>query len=420
MPDKHKWEFKARFRRNAYGWKGTALASRRLREATSEIKKVSRKDPVLAADGAVALMERLWPALQGIDTSWGSLGIAVLHALDELIGVLIDAPAGIETRRAWLERLYEAVEEDGVQYLNPVEERWGEICVFPELVNGWADRVMPLLRFCWSDERPGGFVVGTDICLSCLLEAERYDELEGLLRLRKISMWHYDKFWAEALARMGRPDEAIEYASAMLEGHYSHHQIREFCEKTLIEAGRAEEAYAEFGILLRSGNTYLSSYRALVRKYPDMDPRAILVDLIDTSENKGAWFASARKAGFPDIARDCAREGVVEPKTLIRAARESGESDPSFSFELALRALDLLLQGHGYETTTADVSEGFEILMKSATGMGVPDWAVSGIEDLLGRKPANFDDVSARALKAMLDRYLRECAPDGDICGDGA
>ena len=28
-------------------------------------------------------------------------------------------------RAAWLERLYHAVQEDGVQYLYPLEERWG-------------------------------------------------------------------------------------------------------------------------------------------------------------------------------------------------------------------------------------------------------------------------------------------------------
>ena len=53
----HKWTFKSRFRTNAYGWKGTALASKRLKEAVSEIKKVAKSDPVVAVDGAVSLME---------------------------------------------------------------------------------------------------------------------------------------------------------------------------------------------------------------------------------------------------------------------------------------------------------------------------------------------------------------------------
>ena len=73
----HKWTFKARFRANAYGWKGTALATKRLKEAVSEIKKVAKSDPIAAADGAVSLMERICPALQGIDGSSGALGNAV-------------------------------------------------------------------------------------------------------------------------------------------------------------------------------------------------------------------------------------------------------------------------------------------------------------------------------------------------------
>ena len=40
----------------------------RLHEAVTEIQAVARVDPVRAADGAVTLMERLWPALEQIDT----------------------------------------------------------------------------------------------------------------------------------------------------------------------------------------------------------------------------------------------------------------------------------------------------------------------------------------------------------------
>ena len=40
------------------------MAYQRLLEAVSEIKKVAKKDPVLGAEGAVRLMEKLWPALE--------------------------------------------------------------------------------------------------------------------------------------------------------------------------------------------------------------------------------------------------------------------------------------------------------------------------------------------------------------------
>ena len=74
--DGHKWEFKARFRRRAFGWKSQP-AIQRLKQAVCEIKKVARKDPVLAADGAVTLFERLSPALEHVDSSSGAIGTAV-------------------------------------------------------------------------------------------------------------------------------------------------------------------------------------------------------------------------------------------------------------------------------------------------------------------------------------------------------
>ena len=100
---KHKWTFSARFQTGAYGLKGSRLACRRLREATSEIKKVAKKDPVLGAEGAVRLMEKIWPALQQVDTSSGALGTAVNKALDALIPIIIQASADGKVRCQWLE-----------------------------------------------------------------------------------------------------------------------------------------------------------------------------------------------------------------------------------------------------------------------------------------------------------------------------
>ena len=83
----HRWAFKARFRARTYGWHGSAIATKRLKEAVREVNSVAKSDPVLAAEGCVSLMERLWPALEGIDTSSGALGGAVHRTLDELIPV---------------------------------------------------------------------------------------------------------------------------------------------------------------------------------------------------------------------------------------------------------------------------------------------------------------------------------------------
>jgi hypothetical protein len=139
MADSHRWTFKSRLRSRTFGWRGSKTAIARLKEALSEIKAVNGHDSVVAGEGAIVLMERLWPAFQDIDTSSGALGSAVNAALAEIIPILIAAPATPKVRAVWLERLYDAVQEDGVQYLYPAEQRWGEIAVYPELMNAYAD-----------------------------------------------------------------------------------------------------------------------------------------------------------------------------------------------------------------------------------------------------------------------------------------
>ncbi len=65
---KHSWRFKARFRRHAFGWRSQPAIAR-LQEAVSEIKLVARIDPILGAEGAVALLERISPALENVDNA---------------------------------------------------------------------------------------------------------------------------------------------------------------------------------------------------------------------------------------------------------------------------------------------------------------------------------------------------------------
>jgi hypothetical protein len=100
MADGHRWTFKSRLRARAFGWRGSKTAIARLKEALSEIKAVNRTDPVAAGEGAIVLMERLWPAFQDTDTSSGALGTAVNAALEEIIPILIAAPATPKVRAA--------------------------------------------------------------------------------------------------------------------------------------------------------------------------------------------------------------------------------------------------------------------------------------------------------------------------------
>lgn len=74
--DKYKWQFTSRFRRHAFGWRSDTPV-KRIKEAVLEIKQVARKEPVLAADGAIKFLEKLSPALEHVDSSSGAIGTAV-------------------------------------------------------------------------------------------------------------------------------------------------------------------------------------------------------------------------------------------------------------------------------------------------------------------------------------------------------
>lgn len=83
----HSWRFKTRFRRHAFGWKSQPAITG-LQEALSEIKQVARLEPVLAAEGAIALLERISPALEHVDSSSGAIGGAVNRTVAELVPII--------------------------------------------------------------------------------------------------------------------------------------------------------------------------------------------------------------------------------------------------------------------------------------------------------------------------------------------
>ncbi len=403
MKTKHEWNFKKYFRKGAFGWKGTTIATKRLKEAVSEIKKVNKTDPFLAGDGCIILMECLYPALEHIDSSSGALGNAVNKTLNELIPILIDVPAIKEKRKRWLEQIYKAILNDGVQFLSPVEESWGKICVYPDLLNEWADRLLPEIKEIWSGRKELKSHSCTDICLSCLLESGRYDELENLLALRKRKFWPYDKFQAEALKRQGMTSKALDYADSIISGDHYDAEIMLFCESLLIQSGLKEEAYNRYGLNIRDGRTYLSQFKAIAKKYTDYSEEKILLDLINNSENKAAWFASARQAGFLDIALECANSGYVDVKTLIRAGKDTIETEPEFSMAVSLRAITLLLMGYGYEITNRDVLEAGTVFIFSAKKLGKMPDAINELKNLLNPKERKLDKFVREILQNILN-----------------
>ena len=372
----YKWIFTSRFRANAYGWKASKLACKRIKEAVSEIKKAARQDPVLGAEGFVSFMEKLWPALQHVDSSSGALGTAVFNAIDVLVDVVVNAPADEKTRGKWLARLWTAVNEDGVGFLDNLRERWGEVCGSAQTSSKWADELLPFVRRSWEETRHGSYSYfrGTSACLSCLLASGRHEELLNLLELAPHISWYDRKYGVQALVSIGKKGEAIKYAKASRGLNDSQIAIDQVCEEILLSSGLYEEAYQTYGLTVNMGGTNLAAFRNIAKKYPMKDQVEILKDLIEsTPGEEGKWFATAKTIGQLALALELAHRSPCDPKTLNRAARDYLQKNPKFALGVAIASLHWLADGWGYETTVSDVYSAYDHALKAAENLGLTD-----------------------------------------------
>ncbi len=369
MAEAHKWEFKARFRRHAFGWKSQPAITR-IKQAVAEIKKVAKKDPVLAAEGAIAFLERVSPALEHVDSSSGSIGTAVGNTIGELVPIIASAPADAKTRDAWLERLFEAHQADQIPYIERLADHWGELCASKEVASAWADKLVGITRMALSpDKTLRGHFHGTSACLSALYRAERFDELIDLLRVDTI--WPYKHWAVRAMAASGKKAEALRYAESCRSPWASDHEVDSVCEEILLSSGMADEAYARYGVRANQGGTYLATFRAVSKKYPHKAAGEVLADLVKTTPgDEGKWFAAAKDAGLYDEALALASRTPCDPKTLARAARDYTEKQPAFAASAGLLSLYWLVQGYGYEITSVDVWDAYRATLAAAERHG--------------------------------------------------
>lgn len=398
-PAAHKWAFKARFRSRAFGWKSQPAITR-VKQAVAEIKKAAKKDPALAADGAVAFLERVSPALEQVDSSSGSIGTAVGNAIAELVPLIASAPADAKTREAWLERLFEAHQADAIPYIERLADYWGELCVTSQLASAWADRLIGITRMALSpDKSLRGHFHGTSACLSALYRAGRFDEIIELLGVDTI--WSYKRWAVKALAAKGRKAEALRYADSCRSPWASDYEIDPVCEEILLSSGMVDEAYARFGLRANQGGTYLASFRAVAKKYPHKAAAEILADLVKaTPGDEGKWFAAAKEAGLYDDALALASRTPCDPRTLTRAARDYAEKQPAFAASAGLLALHWLVQGYGYDITSADVWDAYRSTLAAAERQGSAAEVMARIRKLVDAESAGgfVTKVLGRAL----------------------
>ena len=388
----HKWQFASRFRRHAFGWRSdTPIA--RIKEALAEIKQDARKEPVLAAEGAVTFIEKLSPALEQVDSSSGALGSAVNKAIETLVPLIAKADVDSRIRQRWLERLWVAIENDDVPYLETLSDFWGELCLTPDLASSWADEFLPTVERVWSPDTVGyGYFKGTGACLASLYAAGRHDELLGLLEKARFKWWHDRRWGVKALAAQGKKAEAVRYAEASRGLNEPGWQIAQACEEILLSSGFAAEAYERYALDANQGTTNLATFRAISKKYPHKPPEQILHDLAaSTPGAEGKWFAAAKDAGLFDLAIELVTRSPTDPRTLIRAARDYAEKRPEFAMAAGLAALRWISLGHGYEITGSDVLDAYTAVMQAATRAGMDAQTIKAQmrEMTTGQQPGN-------------------------------
>jgi len=370
--DQYKWEFAPRFRRNAFGWKSQPPIQR-IKEALSEIKQVARKEPVLAAEGAVLFLCKLAPALEQVDSSSGAIGSAVSRAIEAMVPIIAKAEVEAATRQKWLEQLWAAVEDDKMPYIELLRDFWGELCTTPDIASQWADDFMPLVQQVWSTSADGfGFFKGTSACLSALHAAGRHEELLSLLGTARHKWWNDRRWGVKALVSLGRNAEAIRYAEESKGLNSPTWDIARLCEEILLSSGLSDEAYSRYALEANQATTNLATFRAIAKKYPTKSADTILRDLVASQPGQeGKWFAAAKHANLFDFAIELANQNAGDPKTLIRAARDYAQTSPEFAMAAGLIAIRDIALGYGYDITSLDVLDAYDALIQAASSAGI-------------------------------------------------
>ena len=370
------WTFRSRFRRGAFGWRGSKLAIERIDEALAEIRRVLRQDPVAAAQGAVLLLQRLSPALSQIDSSSGALGNATHAAVAALVPIIASAPVGEHERSALLDKLFEALQDDDPPYIESLGAHWGELCVTEQLASSWADQLLPTVQRVLQERQGGVFswFNGTGACYSALFKAGRHEELLGLLDLTPRPIWQ-DLVWGgRVLVARGEFDEAIEYLGRRAGGYAPVAALARFAEEALLQAGRREQAYECYAIPAHQANSRLATYRAIAKIYPEIAPDRLLRDLIaSTPGEEGKWFATAKSLKRFELAIELVWASPCDPKTLTRAARDHLDDHPAFAAQAAMAAMHWMATGHAFELTGTDVLETLRYGTEAAQHLGQRD-----------------------------------------------
>jgi len=206
----------------------------------------------------------------------------------------------------------------------------------------------------------------------------------------------------KALSAKGKKSEAIRYAEEGRGLNDSPVAIARACEAVLLSSGLVDEAYRRYGLVANQAGTYLATFRAVAKKYPNKPASEVLADLVQTTPgDEGKWFAAAKDAGLFDEALALASRTPCDPKTLARAARDYAEKQPAFAVGAGLLSLYWLVQGYGYEVTGADVWDAYRATLEAAERHGTS----ADVKDRV-RKMVAAEGAGERFVTKVLGREL--------------
>lgn len=367
---RYEWDFKPRFRRGAFGWRSQP-AVKRVKEAVSEICKVARREPLLAADGAVCFLERVSPALKNVDSSSGAIGSAVNHAIKTLIPIIGNSEVNDATRRKWLSRLWDAIRADETPYIEVLDEHWGELCATEEIASEWADDMLSVVRLN-ATHQDGGYFRGTRLCFEALYKARRYEELLELLHAPSFRFDWYQAYAVKTLLTLGRNEEAFKTVDACKRDSVNGTPA---IDQVLIEFNLVppppELTYGSGAFEVLRQATYVGWYRAVAEKFPEKQPSKIIRDLIATSPGaEGKWFTTAKELGMLQLAISLANTSLCDPRTLSRAARDYLDKDQQFAMDAGRASLHWYLQGYGFDVEASDVRSALAATLQAAAQLG--------------------------------------------------
>lgn len=345
---KHAWTFARHFRAHAYGWKGSRLAAKRLREAVTEIRAVARKDAALGMEGAVLLVERFVAAVCNVDDSWGVLGTALNREFERLQPVLSAPSVEARWRRALLRRLLDAWHADEYGYLAILPEVFPRFVSTPEEAR---DLIADFERRAEEHDRRAEQIQAVEFGWSYPATVERvardaYRQMAAELELRflnpqralELALAHdfYDGgvTLARALLTQGRRDDAWAVLQAGLSDPRGLSRLQATWFTLLVEAGELEAAY-ETGVRRLADRVTLEQFRRICKGLPDVDRARLAHDALALTpeHEKGRWFATLNSLALFDVAAELARDHEVAPETALRAATRFRGTQPVLAFE---------------------------------------------------------------------------------------